>query len=425
MMAERLIVRAAPQEFVCREGSWNDLEEHLRRRGIERVLVVRGVKSWAAAGRYWPQLDGTEIHYHVYGGECTYGERDAIAGYAAEHQLQAIVAVGGGKITDVVKSAAAKLNLPAVILPTLAATCAAWSSLSVMYDAQGAYIRFDVFPRSNALVLLDPAVIAASPPELLAAGIGDTLAKWYEADAIIRHLPAPPVEVELALFTARKCRDHLLEYSAAALAAVSAGVLDDALTRTVETIIMVGGLVGGFGEDYGRTAGAHSVHDALTAIPEAHSLLHGSKVAYGVLVQLALEENFAEIEELLPFYRQIGLPASLADMGLDFLTPGDLLELGERAAAPEASIHRMHGVITAARIADAAAELERFVGSWRRDSAGGPGRALGTGEVAQTNDTAGAGYVDEAGWKVDTDDSYQRGQTASGVRQQNIMVRGQ
>jgi uncharacterized oxidoreductase len=364
-MAKSLIVRAAPQEFVCREGSWNDLGDHLRRRGISRVLVVRGVNSWAAAERHWPRLSGTEVHYHVYGGECTYEERDAIAGYAAGHQLQAIIAVGGGKITDLVKSAAAKLKVPAVILPTLAATCAAWSSLSVMYDRQGSYVRFDVFPRSNALVLLDPAVIAASPPELLVAGIGDTLAKWYEADVIIRHLPAPPVEVELAWFTARKCRDHLLQYSVAALAAISSGILDDALTRTVETIIMVGGLVGGFGEDYGRTAGAHSVHDALTAIPQAHKLLHGSKVAYGVLVQLALEENWTEIEELLPFYARIGLPASLADMGLDFLSHEDLLELGERATLPEASIHMMPGVITAGRVADAAAELERFVGSRR------------------------------------------------------------
>ncbi|KAI7262610.1 hypothetical protein KC345_g9377 [Hortaea werneckii] len=432
-MAESLIVRAAPQEFVCREGSWNDLEEHLRRRGISRILVVRGVKSWEAAGQYWPQLDGTEVHYHTYGGECTYEERDAIAGYAAEHQLQAIIAVGGGKITDLVKSAAVKQNLPAVILPTLAATCAAWSSLSVMYDSQGAYVRFDVFPRSNALVLLDPAVIAASPPELLVAGIGDTLAKWYEADVIIRHLPSPPVEVELAWFTARKCRDHLLEYSTAALAAVSAGVLDDALTRTIETIIMVGGLVGGFGEDYGRTAGAHSVHDALTAIPEAHKLLHGSKVAYGVLVQLALEGNFTEIEGLLPFYRQLGLPASLADMGLDFLTPHDLLELGERATVPEASIHRMPGVITAGQVAKAAAALEQFVSSRKRDHESGVEQADNAGGVAQPGNVAGVDWADEAdgvdradeaGGGVDDRVSSQREQLESGVLQEKAKDQG-
>ncbi|MNI14196.1 Glycerol dehydrogenase [compost metagenome] len=269
--------------------------------------------------------------------------------------------MGGGKITDLVKSAASELKLPAIILPTLAATCAAWSSLSVMYDEQGAFIRFEVFARSNALVLLDPAVIAASPSELLAAGIGDTLAKWYEADVIIRHLEAPPVEVELAWDAARKCRENLLRYSSAALAAVRSGELNDALTRTAETIIMVAGLVGGFGEDYGRTAGAHSVHDALTAIPETHRLLHGSKVAYGVLVQLALEGNWPEIDGLLPFYQELGLPSSLKAMGLDHLKREELLKLGERAAVPEASIHMMPRVITADAVADAVAELEEYI----------------------------------------------------------------
>ncbi|QQZ63734.1 iron-containing alcohol dehydrogenase family protein [Paenibacillus sonchi] len=366
----QIIVRAAPQEFVCRPDSWGSLEQHLERRGIHRVLVVRGNRSWTAAAPYWPELKETEVHYHVYSGECSYRERDAIAGYASEHQLEAVIAVGGGKITDLVKSAAARLNLPAIILPTLAATCAAWSSLSVMYDERGAFIRFEVFPRSNALVLLDPAVIAASPPELLAAGIGDTLAKWYEADVIIRHLEAPPVEVELAWDAARKCRENLLRYSSAALAAVRSGELNDALTRTAETIIMVAGLVGGFGEDYGRTAGAHSVHDALTALPETHGLLHGSKVAYGVLVQLALEGNWPEIDGLLPFYEELGLPSSLRAMGLDHLTREELLELGERAAVPEASIHMMPGVITAEAVADAVAELEEYITAGQNQTKG-------------------------------------------------------
>ncbi|WP_310831808.1 iron-containing alcohol dehydrogenase family protein [Paenibacillus pedocola] len=364
-MDQPIIVRAAPQEFICRPGSWGSLEQHLQRRGISRVLVVRGEQSWIAAAPFWPELTETEVHYHRYGGECTYSERDAISAYAADHRLQAVIGVGGGKITDLVKSAAAKLNLPAVILPTLAATCAAWSSLSVMYDEHGEFIRFDIFPRSNALVLLDPVVIAASPPELLTAGIGDTLAKWYEADVIIRVLDSPPLEVELGWYAARKCRENLLKYSGEALAAIRAGELNDALVRIIETNIMAGGLVGGFAEDYGRTAGAHSIHDALTGIPESHRLLHGNKVAYGVLVQLALEKNWTEIAALLPFYEEIGLPASLGDLGLAHLSRGDLLKLGSRATVPEASIHRMPGIITAEAVAAAAEELEAYINKRR------------------------------------------------------------
>ncbi|ULO06426.1 iron-containing alcohol dehydrogenase family protein [Paenibacillus sp. 19GGS1-52] len=367
-MLQDIIVRAAPQEFICRAGSWNDLEQHLEKRGIGRVLIVHGTRSWTAAAPYLPELKRTEVHLHVYSGECTYEERDRIAAYLAKHELQAVIGVGGGKITDLVKSAAALLHLPAIILPTLASTCAAWSSLSVMYDTDGAFIRFEVFPRSNALVLLDPQVIANSPPEFLVAGIGDTLAKWYEADVIIRQLDKPPVEVELAWFAAQKCRDNLLAYSEQELDALRTGELNDALIRIVETNIMVAGLVGGFGENYGRTAGAHSIHDALTSRPEAHNLLHGNKVAYGVLVQLALEENWSEIDFLLPFYTQLGLPASLEDMGLNFLTREDLLKLGERATEKGASIHMMSGEIHANIVADSIQQLEDYIAGQRKDA---------------------------------------------------------
>ena len=75
-------------------------------------------------------------------------------------------------------------------------------------------------------------------------------------------------------------------------------------------------MVGGFGDHYGRVAGAHSIHNGLTVLEETHHALHGEKVAYGILVQLVLENKWTEIDQLLAFYRQLGLPASLKDLGV-------------------------------------------------------------------------------------------------------------
>ena len=50
-------------------------------------------------------------------------------------------------------------------------------------------------------------------------------------------------------------------------------------------------------------AGAHAIHNGLTFIPETHRVLHGQKVAYGILVQLALEGRTDEIAELIPFMK--------------------------------------------------------------------------------------------------------------------------
>ena len=78
-------------------------------------------------------------------------------------------------------------------------------------------------------------------------------------------------------------------------------------------------MVGGFGDYYGRVAGAHSIHNGLTVLKETHHALHGEKVAYGILVQLVLENKWTEIEELQVFYENLVLPASLKDLGVKII----------------------------------------------------------------------------------------------------------
>ncbi|EMQ7329483.1 iron-containing alcohol dehydrogenase, partial [Listeria monocytogenes] len=121
---------------------------------------------------------------------------------------------------------------------------------------------------------------------------------------------------------------------------------------------LVGGMVGGFGDNYGRCAGAHSIHDALTMVPETHHLLHGNKVAYGILVQLVIENRWDEIERLLPFYSELGLPMSLYDMGLATLAEETLVDVSRRATEPHETIHMMPGEMTADVVLNAMKQLE-------------------------------------------------------------------
>ena len=65
-----------------------------------------------------------------------------------DNHLEAIVAVGGGKVADLGK-ALHKMALPVIILPTLAATCAPCTPLSVMYREDGAMERYDVFRKQT------------------------------------------------------------------------------------------------------------------------------------------------------------------------------------------------------------------------------------------------------------------------------------
>ncbi|WP_271004941.1 iron-containing alcohol dehydrogenase family protein [Listeria seeligeri] len=358
MLNKELIVRGAPQEYLCQVDAWDTLPAHLERRGLKNVLIVRGDASWQVAKAKFPALPHVTATFETYNGASTYEERNRLVAIMRTNNMDAIIAVGGGKVADVSKATAAVLRLPVIILPTLASTCAAYTPLSVMYDEDGAMIRYDVFASSNALLLIDPEMILDSPKELLVAGIGDTLAKWYEADVIIQSLPTKSVEIEIAHIAAKMCHDNLLNYSEEALLAMDKQELNEAFVKIIETNILVGGMVGGFGDDYGRCAGAHSIHDALTMVPETHHLLHGNKVAYGILVQLVIENRWDEIARLLPFYTKLGLPTSLNDMGLATLADETLIAVSERATEPHETIHMMPGEMTPTVVLNAMKKLE-------------------------------------------------------------------
>lgn len=71
-----------------------------------------------------------------------------------------------------------ELQLPAVIVPSLASTDAPCTALSVVYSDEGVVQEVVYFPSSPALVVVDTAVIAEAHAVFLVAGMGDAMATW-------------------------------------------------------------------------------------------------------------------------------------------------------------------------------------------------------------------------------------------------------
>ena len=93
-------------------------------------------------------------------------------------------------------------------------------------------------------------------------------------------------------------------------------------------IIEANTLLSGIGFESAGLAGAHAIHNGLTVLEASHDYYHGEKVAFGTLVQLMLENApMEEIEEVLQFCIDVGLPVSLAQLGLADATPDDILSL--------------------------------------------------------------------------------------------------
>jgi glycerol dehydrogenase len=260
----------------------------------------------------------------------------------AAHQSNVIVGVGGGKALDTAKLLAYQCQLPVVTIPTSAATCAAWTALANVYSEAGAF-RYDVpLPGAPNLLLLDYDLVQTAPARTLVAGIGDAIAKWYEASVSSGH--SQQTLIIAAVQQARVLRDILFQKSVPALQAPGGADWE----AVVDATVLLAGVIGGLGGAQCRTVAAHAVHNGLTHLPASHKMLHGEKVAYGILVQLRLEELLqgsqlaaAARQQLLKFYSEIGLPQSLAALGLSGATIAELQHAATLACQPQSDIHHL------------------------------------------------------------------------------------
>jgi uncharacterized oxidoreductase len=359
---ENINVHGAPSEYILREGILSQLENKLLSRGLKKVLIIHGEKSWTATKPFWPSFSRIEYIEHTHTGECSQNHINNLAQLVQDSSFEAVIGVGGGKILDLVKAIGNFTRKPSILVPTLASNCSAWTPISVIYDDSGSFDRYDIYPTSTSLVLIEPLVLLEAPINLLIAGIGDTLAKWYEADVQMEVIKNKSVPLTISHYTARLCRDNLLQHSESALLAVRDKQLNDDFVRVIETIIMLGGMVGGFGDKYGRIAAAHSIHNGLTVLEETHNALHGEKVAYGIIVQLALEDKWNEINLLLAFYEKLGLPYSLKELGIKIIDDKNIESIAIKATDINESIHVMPiGEITIERVKNAIRTVEKFV----------------------------------------------------------------
>jgi uncharacterized oxidoreductase len=361
-MSFHLVSRVGPQQYISEEGAYDYLPEFLKAFSANRVLVLHGVKAWRKAAPYFPDLvqAGFEVSDMTFGGECSHQEIDRVIEKIQREKIDLVIGLGGGKVIDTAKAAAVKSGgIQLVILPTMASNCAAWSALSVLYKDNGVSIGHELYPRQSSLVLIEPRVILDSPVDYFIAGIADTLAKWYESDSLLTHVGTNHLSLLYARESAKICRDIPLNYALQAVEDMKHGTLSDAWQLVMETNIIAGGLVGGFGDQYGRATAAHSIHDALTYFPETVHLLHGTKVAYGIMVQLALEKKWEEIRRLLPFYRRLKLPANLQDLHLDGRTEEDIRQLAAYSVSTDKTIHLLPFEVTEDSLLEAIQQLEK------------------------------------------------------------------
>lgn len=301
----------------------------------QKIIAIGGHRAIQAAR---PQIDQAIAHsdleildYVWYGGEASFENVAALESLPLVQAADMIFAIGGGKALDTCKCLSVRTGKPVFTFPTIAATCAAVTTVAIMYYTDGSFREpfFFLQPPTHAFIQTD--IIAAAPPQYLWAGLGDTYAKYFETTVSSRgecleHYNAIGVQLS------RQCLEPLLQYGQAALADNGARRATYALEQVILAVIVTTGLVSilvtrEHTADY-NSGLAHGIFYAMTTLPhfeETH--LHGAVVGFGVLLMLLCDGQLEEFERIYQFNRAVHLPVSLTDLQISAEQMESLLSL--------------------------------------------------------------------------------------------------
>lgn len=353
---ERADLRLTP--FTAGEAAYAALPALARPLG-RRFLLAGGQKAMKAAlPRLRAAIEGSGLQMAAalpYGGDCTWAAAQRLAEEAARLHCQFIAGMGGGRALDTAKAAGDLAGMPVFTLPTIAATCAGVTRLSVLYDGAGRFDRFLFLKEAPIHCLIDLGVLAAAPAMYLRAGLGDSLAKHVEAPFAARG-QAQGYADGLGLSIAEGIYGRLSACAAQALRDNAAGLASEALRSAALISIVSTGYVALLVREAFNGAVAHSLYYALEGLPRAGALLHGDMVAWGSAVQLVIDAQEGRAQALLRLLRDMGAPASLKEMGLD---PGDgalLAALDRVAEQPDMAV--LPYAVDAARVLAAVLRVE-------------------------------------------------------------------
>ena len=317
----------APAQVVRGDGAWGEALPLIQQLAQQPLLLGRSPTTNALRSSLQTSLEaqGLAVGLGLLQHDCCWSDLHRLSAEIERSGADAVIAVGGGKVLDAGKWLADHHRLPCITVPTSAATCAGWTALSNIYSEQGAFQADVALARCPDLLVFDHALVRQAPARTLASGIADAMAKWYEAS--VSSGSSSDGLIQQAVQMARVLRDQLLLDAETALADATS----EAWVRVAEACGLTAGVIGGIGGARCRTVAAHAVHNGLTQLKASHGKLHGEKVGFGILVQLRLEEVLGGSQlaaqarrQLVPFFRSLGLPITLEDLGLGHASLAEL-----------------------------------------------------------------------------------------------------
>lgn len=320
----KVMVYGSPSRYIQGPGVFDSLSEYTAMFG-KRVYAIIDVFFYEDMSRRLKEMyaqSGGEVLAKKFAGEVTETEIEACCAEARAFGAEVVVGIGGGKTLDTTKNVGITLDIPLINMPTTASTDASTSGHAVVYTETGEVKRTNFFNRNPDMVLVDSEIIMRAPVRFLVSGMGDALATYFEARANAEAGTNNYIYMQKGGGKRTRTGMAIAETSYRLLIAeglqAKIAAENGALTQALEDIIEVNTLMSGVGFENTGCAGAHSIQQGISFLPDKKDMLHGEEVAFGVICQLIVENRpMAELDEVLNFCLDIGLPVTLADLHIE------------------------------------------------------------------------------------------------------------
>ncbi|MFE3601887.1 iron-containing alcohol dehydrogenase family protein [Streptomyces sp. NPDC059096] len=304
-----VLTRLIPSPVVVdiRPGAMDDLAGLLADQRISSSgklsIAVSGGSGQALRERLAPVLPDADW-YAVADGTIDSAVRlaDDIKG----KRYDAVVGLGGGKIIDVAKYAAARVGLPMVAVATNLSHDGICSPVSILDNDNG---RGSYGVPTPIAMVVDLDVIRDAPVRFVRSGIGDAVSNISAiADWELSHrVNGEPVD-GLAAAMARTAGEAVLRHPG--------GVGDDEFLTVLAEALVLSGIAMSISGDTRPSSGAcHEISHAFDLLYPGRSALHGEQVGFGAAFAMRLRG--AEEESLLftEVLRRHGLPVLPEEIG--------------------------------------------------------------------------------------------------------------
>lgn len=308
-------------DYTVGEDCFDELPGALDEYGATKVAIIGGKRALAAAlPGIEAALEGTDVEIletRVYGTNSTRANIAKVVNSPVCQEADVLIACGGGKALDTVKTAAIELKKIVFTVPTICSNCSAATAIAVVYNDDGSLEGYS-YPNRPAHIFINPKIIAEAPAEYFWAGVGDALSKQPEVEYAtsagnLEHTAG------LGLALAHTCSEPLFTYGVQGLEDVRQDLSSEAVKQIALDIVVNTGYVSNLtnqNDYYYNSSVAHAFYNATCSIPREGSYLHGEVVSLGVLVLFAYTDDTKNLERYAAFNKQMGLPVTLEQVGL-------------------------------------------------------------------------------------------------------------